>query len=142
MPGESEPKSPVAQRMENWLHEQSQECCDLSQHRKTQMTPVETNRHVLRKLAFVLGHPTRIEMLALLVVQEKVCSCEFEWALEKEQSLISRHLKKLVEGEIVQVRRKGKWKVYWLTKEVREAFNALVKAMGGQELLRIERYRT
>jgi len=81
-------------------------------------------------------------MLTLLVVQEKVCSCEFEWTLENKQSLISRHLKKLVEGEIVQVRRKGKWKVYWLTEEVREALNALVKAMGGQELLRIERDRT
>ena len=81
-------------------------------------------------------------MLALLVVQVKVCSCEFEWALEEEQSLISRHLKKLIEGEIVQVRRKGKWKVYWLTEEVREALNALVKAMGGKELLRIERDRT
>ncbi len=58
-----------------------------------------------------IGEPTRLQILNLLAGGEK-CVCELTSALNKEQSLISHHLRALRECSIVTERQQAQ-KVYY-----------------------------
>ena len=61
-----------------------------------------------------LGEPTRLQILKLLVNREK-CVGEIIEALNKEQSLVSHHLRALKECDIVVARQKAQKIYYKLT---------------------------
>lgn len=54
-----------------------------------------------------LSDDTRLEIISLLRHGEELCGCELEKVIEKSQSTICRHLKKLEEADLVESRRKG-----------------------------------
>ncbi|MFO8018424.1 MAG: metalloregulator ArsR/SmtB family transcription factor [Promethearchaeia archaeon] len=54
-----------------------------------------------------LSDETRLEIISLLRHGEELCGCELEKVIDKSQSTISRHLKKLEEADLVERRREG-----------------------------------
>lgn len=66
-----------------------------------------------------IGEPTRLQVLNLLAESEK-CVCELTGILNKEQSLISHHLRALKECNIVTERKEGQ-KVYYKLTDARLA---------------------
>ncbi len=71
------------------------------------MTTAEDQARFLR----CIGEPTRLQILKLLAEGER-CVCELVNALNKEQSLISHHLRALRECNIVKERQEAQ-KVYY-----------------------------
>ena len=69
---------------------------------------VEENQSIFLRS---IGEPTRLQILKLLAKGEK-CVGELAGALNKEQSLISHHLKSLKECNIVKDRQEAQ-KVYY-----------------------------
>lgn len=66
-----------------------------------------------------LANETRIRLLnALSSVDEEVCVCEFEDALDLPQYSVSRNLNKLKERGLVESRREGTWAYYSLSSEL------------------------
>ena len=66
-----------------------------------------------------IGEPTRLQILKLLAESEK-CVGELTNVLDKEQSLISHHLRALKECNIVKERQEGQ-KVYYKLTDARLA---------------------
>ena len=66
-----------------------------------------------------IGEPTRLQIVRLLTNGER-CVCELTAALNKEQSLISHHLRALKTCSIVKERQEGQ-KVYYKLTDVRLA---------------------
>ncbi len=54
-----------------------------------------------------LSDETRLEIIGLLRHGGELCGCDFEKMLEKSQSMISRHLKKLELADIIESRKDG-----------------------------------
>lgn len=59
------------------------------------------------KLLHALTDKTRLEILSLLRHGEELCSCDLEKTIDKSQSTLSRHLKKLTEADIISARKEG-----------------------------------
>lgn len=54
-----------------------------------------------------LSDETRLEIISLLRHGEELCGCELDKVIDKSQSTISRHLKKLEEADLVKSKRRG-----------------------------------
>jgi len=54
-----------------------------------------------------LSDETRIEIVGFLRHGGELCGCDFEKMLDKSQSTISRHLKKLELADIIESRKEG-----------------------------------
>jgi ArsR family transcriptional regulator len=64
-------------------------------------------------VAKALGEPLRIQILDLLRRSEDaVCQCELIALFDIKQSLLSHHMRKLVESGLVDVERRHKWAYY------------------------------
>ncbi|MHA1438890.1 MAG: ArsR/SmtB family transcription factor [Promethearchaeota archaeon] len=72
-------------------------------HRKKVM---KLDKLRLEKLK-ALSDETRLEIVGLLRHGDELCGCDFEKMLDKSQSTISRHLKKLELANIVESRKEG-----------------------------------
>ncbi|MDK9701484.1 MAG: metalloregulator ArsR/SmtB family transcription factor [bacterium] len=86
----------------------------------------------LAKLFLLLAEPVRLQLLALLSIDEK-CVCELYDPLGIPQSTASRHLAQLRTMGIVEANRKGVWMHYRLSPEHWkpiwvEPLNAAIKA--------------
>jgi ArsR family transcriptional regulator len=64
----------------------------------------------------VLGDPTRLQIVALLNIQD-LCVCELVPLFSISQPAISRHLSRLRSVELVKETRKGMWVYYSLNRE-------------------------
>jgi DNA-binding transcriptional ArsR family regulator len=60
----------------------------------------------LKKL-HALSDETRLEIISLLRHGEELCGCDLEDIIDKSQSTISRHLKKLLEADLIKSRKEG-----------------------------------
>jgi len=54
-----------------------------------------------------LSDETRLEIISLLRHGEELCGCDFEKIFDKSQSTLSRHLKKLLEADLIESRKDG-----------------------------------
>jgi len=67
----------------------------------------------LATVAKALSEPLRVRIVDLLRrSDEPVCQCELIALYDIKQSLLSHHMKKLVEAGIVDVERRHKWAYY------------------------------
>lgn len=71
----------------------------------------------LKKLK-ALADRTRLEIISLLRHGEELCGCDLEVLIDKSQSTISRHLKKLEEADLIESRKEGV-KVFYKVKDPR-----------------------
>jgi len=67
-------------------------------------------------LAKILSDINRLKIIALIHREKELCVCEICDTLELSQPLVSRHLKKMREADIVQARQSGKRMLYSLRK--------------------------
>ena len=64
-------------------------------------------------MAKALGEPLRVRIVDLLRrSDEPVCQCELIALYDIKQSLLSHHMKKLVDAGLVDVERRHKWAYY------------------------------
>jgi ArsR family transcriptional regulator len=67
----------------------------------------------LATVAKALGEPLRVQILDVLRRSaEAVCQCELIALFDIKQPLLSHHMRKLVEAELVSVERRHKWAYY------------------------------
>jgi len=74
--------------------------------------------HILTKpdvdtIFAALANPVRLEILAMLAGRE-LCVCEIAGNLNRERSVVSRHLMMMEQAGIVNSRNEGKWVIYWI----------------------------
>jgi ArsR family transcriptional regulator, arsenate/arsenite/antimonite-responsive transcriptional repressor len=63
--------------------------------------------------AKTLSDPIRVEILDLLRQADgQVCQCELHPLFDISQPTLSHHLKKLIEADLIEVERRGKWAYY------------------------------
>ncbi|MBD3414444.1 MAG: metalloregulator ArsR/SmtB family transcription factor [Candidatus Aminicenantes bacterium] len=58
-----------------------------------------------------LGNETRLRIVRYLLDHE-YCACDFTSLAEKDQTTVSRHLKVLVEADILKYKRNGRNNIY------------------------------
>jgi ArsR family transcriptional regulator, arsenate/arsenite/antimonite-responsive transcriptional repressor len=67
----------------------------------------------LATLAKALAEPVRVQILDVLRRSEDdVCQCELIALFDIKQSLLSHHMRKLVDAGVVSVERRHKWAYY------------------------------
>jgi len=83
------------------------------------------------KFLGTLANETRIRLLSVLrSVNEEVCVCEFEDALNLPQYTVSRNLNKLKERGLVESRREGTWVYYSLSDKLETAEQEMISWIG------------
>jgi ArsR family transcriptional regulator len=67
----------------------------------------------LASLAKALGEPVRVQILDVLRrSDEAVCQCELIVLFDIKQSLLSHHIRKLVDAGLIRVERRHRWAYY------------------------------
>ncbi|WP_097087429.1 MULTISPECIES: metalloregulator ArsR/SmtB family transcription factor [unclassified Pseudomonas] len=61
-----------------------------------------------------LGDETRARIMLMLFAEGELCVCELIWALDDNQSKVSRHLAQLRACGLLEDRRQGQWVYYRL----------------------------
>lgn len=72
----------------------------------------------------VLGDPTRLKLLKLLLAEE-LCNCELVELLGISQPAVSQHITKLKSAKLIKERRQGQWTYYGANQEELARFAAL-----------------
>lgn len=79
-------------------------------------------------LAGALGSPLRVRIVDVLRrSDEEVCQCELIALFGIGQSLLSHHIKKLVEAGLVQVERRHRWAYYRVPDDALEELTKWLK---------------
>ncbi len=76
-----------------------------------------------------LSDETRLDILALLMRQEELCVCDVEAVLGITQSKSSRHLRYLLNADLVDNRRQGVWMHYRIKPEAGDPRRELLLAV-------------
>ena len=80
----------------------------------------------LVKLSKIFSDQNRVLILALVLRDEKVCVCEICDTLNLSQPLVSRHLKKMKDSGILDVKQDRKWMLYSLTDDVSQVLEMFI----------------
>ena len=79
----------------------------------------------IARTAKALSEPVRVQILDVLRRStEPVCQCEFVALFDAKQSLLSHHLRKLVEADLVVVERRHKWAYYSIAPNATEELSS------------------
>jgi ArsR family transcriptional regulator, arsenate/arsenite/antimonite-responsive transcriptional repressor len=75
-------------------------------------------------VAKALSEPLRVHVLDVLRRSaEPVCQCELIALFEVKQSLLSHHMRRLIEAGLVDVERRHKWAYYSVSPDAAEEFS-------------------
>ena len=77
-------------------------------------------------LAKALGDPTRLTIALALREGEELCVCDLAWVVERNENLVSHHVRLLRTAGLVGSRRDGKMVLYSLTDAGRSLLRALI----------------
>ena len=79
----------------------------------------------IARTAKALSEPVRVRIVdVLLRSAEPVCQCEFIALFDVKQSLLSHHLRKLVEADLVVVERRHRWAYYSIAPDATEELSS------------------
>ena len=78
-------------------------------------------RNVTLEVLRALGHPVRLELIALIAARGPICSCHLEGELGHSQPQISKHLATLRQAGLVHGRREGRWVYYTVNTQALDA---------------------
>jgi ArsR family transcriptional regulator len=79
----------------------------------------------IASIAKALGEPLRVRILDVLRRSEQdVCQCELIALFDIKQSLLSHHMRKLVDAGLVRVERRHKWAYYSISTDALEELTA------------------
>jgi ArsR family transcriptional regulator len=80
------------------------------------------------RLAKALAEPLRVRIVDVLRrSDEAVCQCELIALFEISQSLLSHHMRKLVDAGLVSVERRHKWAYYSIAPDAQEDVSACLE---------------
>jgi ArsR family transcriptional regulator len=75
--------------------------------------------------AKTLSDPIRVEILDLLRQADgQVCQCELHPLFDISQPTLSHHMKKLVDADLIEVERRGKWAYYSINDQALEVLRS------------------
>ena len=63
-------------------------------------------------LSKAMADKNRLNIVALIQREEKLCVCELSDTLHLSQPLVSRHLKQLKAADVLESKKEGKWIIY------------------------------
>ncbi|MGO9976752.1 MAG: ArsR/SmtB family transcription factor [Solirubrobacteraceae bacterium] len=76
-------------------------------------------------MAKALAEPLRVQIVDVLGRSEgPVCQCELIALFEINQSLLSHHMKKLVDAGLVEVERRHRWAYYSVSRDALKELTA------------------
>jgi ArsR family transcriptional regulator, arsenate/arsenite/antimonite-responsive transcriptional repressor len=76
-------------------------------------------------VAKALGEPLRVQILDVLRrSEEQVCQCELIALFDISQSLLSHHIRRLVDAGLVEVARRHRWAYYSVSTDALEDLTA------------------
>ena len=93
---------------------------------------IETKSRLISKLSSVLalaGNEVRMKILYLLFEENELCVCDLSDVLGMTISAVSQHLRKLKDGNILDVRKEGPTYYYYIKKNhqgVLESFFTII----------------
>ena len=70
-----------------------------------------------------LGEEVRLRIFTLLLLKGKLCVCDLENALNMSQPRISQHLLKLKNAGLINDRKVGKWRHYFISENGNKIIN-------------------
>jgi len=81
--------------------------------------------------ARALADPTRLAVALALRSCERACVCDLAWIVERDERLVSHHVRQLRSAGLARSQREGRMVIYRLT----EAGSALLAAVAADEAL-------
>lgn len=78
--------------------------------------------------AKALADPTRLAVALALRDGERACVCDLAWIVERDEKLVSHHVRQLRSAGLARSERDGKMVMYELTARGRDLLAALVSA--------------
>lgn len=81
--------------------------------------------------AKALGDPSRVTIALALRDGEELCVCDLAWVVERNENLVSHHVRLLRAAGLVSSRRDGKMVLYSLT----DAGRSLLRVVVGQPVV-------
>ena len=107
-------------------------CLDLPRAERLRAERIElAAAERVASLAKAFGDPTRLTIALALRDGEELCVCDLGWVVERNENLVSHHVRMLRTAGLVSSRRDGKMVLYSLT----DAARALLGALVGQPAL-------
>ena len=80
----------------------------------------------LARAAKAFGDPTRLAIAIALRDGDQACVCDLGWVLDRDEKLVSHHLRQLKAAGLARSTREGKMVMYELTERARPLLDALV----------------
>ncbi len=68
----------------------------------------------LLRLSKIFSDENRLKIITLILRDKKLCVCEICDTLKLSQPLVSRHLKKMKEADVLVAKKEKKWVIYSL----------------------------
>ena len=84
----------------------------------------------LAERARALADPTRLTIAAALAETDELCVCDIAWVCERQENLVSHHLRVLRSAGVVTSRRDGKMVMYTVTDAGRTLLGAVRTGAG------------
>jgi ArsR family transcriptional regulator len=81
--------------------------------------PAYKDADMISQFLKIISNPIRMKILLILLERDWACNCEFEYAFDIHQALISHHLKLLRDGNLITFSKSGSWKYYKIRDEIR-----------------------
>jgi DNA-binding transcriptional ArsR family regulator len=101
-------------------------CLDLpkAEHVRHELPRAE-QLEVWAAAAKALGDPTRLAIALALRDGERACVCDLAWIVERDEKLVSHHVRQLRGGGLARSERDGKMVMYELTDRGRDVLAAV-----------------
>jgi len=84
----------------------------------------------LARIFKALADETRLQMMALILLEGELCVCDCMQVLDIGQSKASRHLRYLANAGLLDDRREGTWVYYKVARELDEDRKTVLRAVG------------
>lgn len=91
-------------------------CLDLPKAERVRgALPSVIDLETTAQAAKALADPTRLRIVLALRDADELCVCDLAWIVERQDKLVSHHLRQLRHAEMARSRRAGKMVLYSLT---------------------------
>jgi ArsR family transcriptional regulator len=95
-------------------------CVNLKEWKNTIANiPAYKEAEIISTFLKMISNPIRLKIILILLEREWACNCEFEYAFNIHQALISHHLKLLRDSNLITYSKSRSWKYYKIQDEIK-----------------------